>query len=428
MVNGSRFFYPRNRRVFDDPRSVVVIDDAKSYFAATDQRFDAIFSEPSNPWVSGVSGLFTTEFYQRVRQYLSDDGVFGQWLHLYEIQDGLVLSVLAAIHENFPSYQVFLTGGGDLLVVASKRPRLPTPDWSIFQRPPVSDELCSFVPLTPEVLEATRLIDRATLAPLLDDYRGSNSDFFPVLDLSAEKARFLRSVATGFQALSSDRFSIDSAFSGRRIGPATQEDAPVPTIPRMLALATGAALRHESAGRPGDGGALESARREKSYRLQVWSETLSAPQPPADWRLWTRAALEVEADVNGGTAGAADEGVFRAAYAFMARHGAPAESWDALRFRHGLATWDCDEALETADRLIPLAGTRPAWVNPDELRAGVAVCRLLRHDPAGARIALNRLRATSTMDPGDVRLRLLESHTARLERVAASRRPVTAAR
>src|SRR5581483_9178195 len=94
MVRGSRHFWPANRRVFDDPRSRIVIDDAKSFFASSGQRYDIILSEPSNPWVSGVSGLFTTEFYARVRRYLSDDGVFGQWLHLYELNDGLVLSVL----------------------------------------------------------------------------------------------------------------------------------------------------------------------------------------------------------------------------------------------------------------------------------------------------------------------------------------------
>ena len=87
MVEGARTFYPANRRVFDDPRSTIVLDDAKSYFASEHQRFDLILSEPSNPWVSGVSGLFTTEFYARIRRYLTDDGVFGQWLHTYELDD-----------------------------------------------------------------------------------------------------------------------------------------------------------------------------------------------------------------------------------------------------------------------------------------------------------------------------------------------------
>ena len=107
MIDGSRAFYPANRRVFDDPRSQFVIDDAERTSRRAASKFDLILSEPSNPWVSGVAGLFTTEFYGSVRTYLTPNGVFGQWLHLYEIDDGLVLSVVAALSKNFPSYSIF---------------------------------------------------------------------------------------------------------------------------------------------------------------------------------------------------------------------------------------------------------------------------------------------------------------------------------
>ena len=51
-----------------------MIDDAKSYFASEQRQYDLIVSEPSNPWVSGVSGLFTTEFYARIRRLPESDG------------------------------------------------------------------------------------------------------------------------------------------------------------------------------------------------------------------------------------------------------------------------------------------------------------------------------------------------------------------
>ena len=52
--------------------------------------------------------------------------------------DGLVLSVLSAMHQVFPAYRIFATGMADMLVVASKQPVLPSPDWSVFTRPPVT--------------------------------------------------------------------------------------------------------------------------------------------------------------------------------------------------------------------------------------------------------------------------------------------------
>ena len=42
MLAGSRVFYPANRRVFDDPRSRIVIDDARAFFAASGSRYDLI--------------------------------------------------------------------------------------------------------------------------------------------------------------------------------------------------------------------------------------------------------------------------------------------------------------------------------------------------------------------------------------------------
>jgi spermidine synthase len=411
MVRASRVFYPANRRVFDDPRSTFVIDDAKSYFAAADRRFDVILSEPSNPWVSGVAGLFTTEFYERVGGYLADGGVFGQWLHLYEMDDGLVLSVLAAIHRNFPSYRVYLTGGVDILILASKAPSLPVPDWSVLSWPQFENDLCAFVRLTPATLEATLVAERSTLAPLLDDYRGPNSDFFPVLDLGAERARFLHASAEGLRKLAGDRFAIAPALSGRRIGPIAERESPIAGIPRLHALSLGAALRSS------DGGLVEdpdAARRQKRFRLQLWTQSLAAKEPPADWRLWTQTALEVEQDLNGGTAGTVSEEFFQRAYAFMDAHGAPPEAWDAVRFRHGVAVWNFDEALQAGDRLLPLAAKRIHWVPPDELRAGVVVGFLLRHEPAAARDMLDRLRAVGG-STDEVAVRLLYAATARPE-------------
>ena len=167
MINASRAFYPANRRVFEDPRAHFVLDDAKSYFAASGRRFDLILSEPSNPWVSGVSGLFTTEFYRRVRTHLADGGVFGQWLHLYELDDALATQVLAALDQNFPSYEIFFTSNADILIVASNDRVLPTPDWHVVDFPGLADDLRRAIPLTPEALEATRLAGRQLLHPYL---------------------------------------------------------------------------------------------------------------------------------------------------------------------------------------------------------------------------------------------------------------------
>lgn len=63
VVEASRFFDPFNGSVLEDPRVQIVVDDARNYLILSKERFDVIVSEPSHPWRSGSSKLFTEEFF-----------------------------------------------------------------------------------------------------------------------------------------------------------------------------------------------------------------------------------------------------------------------------------------------------------------------------------------------------------------------------
>src|SRR5262249_4404202 len=152
---------------------------------ASGRKFDLIVSEPSNPWVSGVSSLFTTEFYARVKQSLAPHGVLAQWLHLYEIDDGLVLGVIGALSHEFPEFSIYQLSGRDILIVASVSGRLAAPDWSVVGYPLIAKDLARVWPITPHALETLRVADHRSLEPLLHSGGAQNSDFYPTLDLNA---------------------------------------------------------------------------------------------------------------------------------------------------------------------------------------------------------------------------------------------------
>ena len=125
-VNGSRFFEHVNNHPLSDPRLHLIIDDARTYLRVTPNRYDMIVSEPSHPWVPGVANLFTREFFQLGRDRLNDDGIFVQWLQIYQLSTDSLRSVLATFHETFPYVQVFRVEGAwkgkDLLLVGSSIP------------------------------------------------------------------------------------------------------------------------------------------------------------------------------------------------------------------------------------------------------------------------------------------------------------------
>jgi spermidine synthase len=191
MVEAGRGFFPRVRRPFEDPRSRIHIEDAKSYFARHQKRYDLILSEPSNPWVNGVAGLFSTEFYRDVKRYLRDGGLLAQWIQLYELDDRLLASILGALGENFADYAIYETvQGSDAVVVAS--PDRPVP--RLTELPSGEEFLRNLrrVGVAGRAdLEVRRIGTKASLAPLLAFLNASpNSDFRPVLQLEAPRARF----------------------------------------------------------------------------------------------------------------------------------------------------------------------------------------------------------------------------------------------
>ncbi len=98
-----------------------------------------IVSEPSHPWVPGVANLFTREFFQLGRDRLNDDGIFVQWLQIYQLSTDSLRSVLATFHETFPHVLVFRVEGAwkgkDLLLIGSKTPLTLDRDQGTNQRP-----------------------------------------------------------------------------------------------------------------------------------------------------------------------------------------------------------------------------------------------------------------------------------------------------
>jgi spermidine synthase len=412
MIAASRTLYPANERVFTDPRSRAVSDDARSYFSAAARPFDLVLSEPSNPWVSGVSGLFTQEFYAQVARHLAPGGVFGQWLHLYEIDDDLVLSILSALHRNFRSFDLFLTNDVDVLVVASNADVLPRPDWSVVELDDIAFDLRRFRPLTAQALEATRLITSAELAPLLDGLEGSNSDFRPRLDLGAERARFMGHEAASFSILPSERFDLAAALGDRRV-PLARDWRPAMTHARFDAQALAFALRTGST--LTDTEEITQQLRIARLRDQRLRLELSSGKSPVDWPLWFADLLQLERDRHQGTMGEADRAWYADVERYMVAQNAPAGAISALRFLRAAVSYDWPAASREIATQVAERDRGVAWLPPSLLLDASVIARLRTADVAGARAVFARLSNAGGRVASDPRTRLLGAHVTAAE-------------
>ncbi|HYG65154.1 MAG TPA: fused MFS/spermidine synthase, partial [Thermoanaerobaculia bacterium] len=113
---------PVNHQALDDPKLHLVIGDGREVLLTTGERYDVIFSEPSNPYRAGIASLFTADFYEAARQRLRPGGLFIQWLQGYELDAQVVRTVYATLAAVFPSVETWEVNAGDLLLVASLEP------------------------------------------------------------------------------------------------------------------------------------------------------------------------------------------------------------------------------------------------------------------------------------------------------------------
>lgn len=218
MVEGAKLFGPLVERAFQDPRSRIHYDDAKSYFAASRTKYDIIVSEPSNPWISGVAGLFSDEFYARIRGSLRDDGVFVQWVQLYETDLKVVSSIMRAVNKNFRDYAIFDVKGSEMLVIAtnSSQPLVMSSD--MFSSLAMAAQLRRIGIDGLSDLESWRIGSKQSMGALFESNGAPvNSDYFPYVDQHAAQARFASTRAMKFAELIADKVPAIDIHEARKM-------------------------------------------------------------------------------------------------------------------------------------------------------------------------------------------------------------------
>lgn len=218
VVKGAQHFGKRVERTFLDKRSKIHIDDAKSYFSSRNLEYDAVISEPSNPWISGVSSLFTQEYYSQIKRYLKKDGIFVQWLQLYELNIDSVVSVLKALDAEFGNYVVYNTSDGDLIIIASETNSLDKTYGDIFSNNSLSRDLKRVGLESAADFDIRYLGNRNILSYLIETYSVPvNSDYFPYLSYSAPRSRYKHEYVTEFIRMKNDDIPVINWLSKRNI-------------------------------------------------------------------------------------------------------------------------------------------------------------------------------------------------------------------
>ena len=99
----SEHFGEHNFNVVRNPKTHVVIDDARHFLLTTDETFDAITSDPLDPWVKGAATLYTKEFFELAKSKLNPGGTVTLFVQLYESTPEAVKSEIGTFFDVFPN-------------------------------------------------------------------------------------------------------------------------------------------------------------------------------------------------------------------------------------------------------------------------------------------------------------------------------------
>ena len=188
IETAAQFFGPWNHDVLDDPRVDLIHNDGRNHVLLTPpQTYDLIVSEPSNPWISGVSNLFTREFFELGKTRLKPGGVWSQWVQMYGMDADDLSTLLKTFATVYPHVIVYATiEDADLVLVGSNEPLEATEASArrLFAWPMVADQLREIDFEGPLDLVSLYQMDRAAMLELGGD-APLNTDDNMVIEYSA---------------------------------------------------------------------------------------------------------------------------------------------------------------------------------------------------------------------------------------------------
>jgi spermidine synthase len=173
----AEYFGQHNYNVVTNTKKVKIhIDDARHFLLTTNEKFDAITSDPLDPWVKGAATLYSREFFQLVKEHLNPGGVVTLFVQLYESNPEAVKSEIGTFFEAFPNAVVWGNTndgqGYDLVVMGQMEP-------TVINLDEMEAKLAS--PEYAEVAQSLREIGFSSAVDLFSTYAGQKADLAPWL-------------------------------------------------------------------------------------------------------------------------------------------------------------------------------------------------------------------------------------------------------
>lgn len=86
----------------------IVSGDARRFVTASEEKYDVVVADLFHPARDGAGSLYTVEHFSAIKQILTEDGIFCQWLPLYQLDLDMLKVIIKTFLEIYPNGQAYL--------------------------------------------------------------------------------------------------------------------------------------------------------------------------------------------------------------------------------------------------------------------------------------------------------------------------------
>ena len=183
VIDCGNLFSQTNYDVLNNTKAHVHIEDGRNFLLRSNKLYDFITLEPPPPCDSGMTNLYSSEFYALMRERLKPGGLVCQWVPMSEMAASQWKMMIAAAEREFPEVSLWEPNNGEGIIV------------------------CSTAPLKIDFHQLSeRIVDPRIRQSLTDVGLGSAS---ALLSTYINSGQTLRNFVAGVPALTDDRAQIE---------------------------------------------------------------------------------------------------------------------------------------------------------------------------------------------------------------------------
>lgn len=107
IVEAIKYFNIFNLNVLENPSHKLIIDDGRNYLLRNEEKYDVIIPEPSDPWQSFSTALFSKEFFELANEHLDENGLYFKWVPIYQMSPEDFKNFYKTFNSVFPNVVAF---------------------------------------------------------------------------------------------------------------------------------------------------------------------------------------------------------------------------------------------------------------------------------------------------------------------------------